>query len=355
MRRKTSLMLACAAAGGIWALTSASAVHAASVFTENFNSGDVTDGGIWSTGAETSSSNVSFTEPVGGPLTISVAPVTAPEAGFIQTTSLSTFNFTTSPMLATLTAPAGQSLSPTNGGDGTFGANAATYLGVDVAGATESTGTAAPSYTGASRVDTGVDKAYVLLNSDNSIQFSLEFFDPTPVAGAPNGKNNFINYTFNRATNEVPAPAANIIVTSMYLYLDAQDAQYGNFWINAGATWENTTTDTFTTDNLEGTVQAQSQAGVVPFNVDPRSGQVAYDDGNKANGYYGNLTPLQDQAIASQFSSGVAGSVEVQDGNTALGNSVNFGQLTVIVPEPASLGLVALGIPMLLRRKRRQA
>jgi hypothetical protein len=352
--RKTTLMLAAAAASGILALTSAS--RGASVLTENFTTGDVTDGGLWSTAAVTNPANVSITEPVGGPLTIGVAPVAPPEGGYIQTTSLNTFNFTQGPMLATVTAPVingvQQNLAPANGGGSTFTNNAITYLGVDVAGASES---ANGGYTGASRLDTGIDRAYIAVNAANSIEFSLQYFDPTVRAGHPTGENEAINYTFNRATDEIPAPAPNIVVTSMFLYLDAADAANGNFWINGGATWENTTTDTFTTDYLEGTTQAFSDVGVVPFNTDPASGDLAYDWTNPANGYYGAGTAVEAQAIYSQFAGGVAGGVEVDDGATNLGNSVSLGQLTVAVPEPASFGLIALGAGLLLRRKRHQA
>ena len=362
MRKKLALMLASAvAAGGISALTSVA--HGAVPFTEAFNTGDVTDGGLWSTGAITSPANVSFVEPVGGPLVMGVSPsnpVGTQEGAYIQTPSTSVANFTNSGMLATLTATPGTSLAPQNGGDtGIFAPNkAATYLGVTVAGAAETTGTAAPNYAGATRIDTGVDKAYIAINSFNAIQFSLEYFDPTVVAGSPNGKNNFINYTFNRATDEIPAPAPNIIVTSMFLYLDANDTANGNLWINAGATWLDTNTNISTTDRIEGTTQALSDVGLVTAQTDPSTGQLAYDWGNKAGPYYGAGTTVEDQAIASQFLGGSALGIEVQDGTTdanANGNSISLGSLVVQVPEPTSLGLVALGAGMLLRRKNRKA
>ena len=47
--RKTTSMLACAAASSILALTSAS--RGATALNETFTSGDVTDGGLWSTAA----------------------------------------------------------------------------------------------------------------------------------------------------------------------------------------------------------------------------------------------------------------------------------------------------------------
>jgi hypothetical protein len=347
MHRRVALALIGAAA---LASSSASMVRAGVVFTENFNSGDVTDGGIFSTGAITNPANVSFTEPVGGPLTVGISPAAsgAIEGAYVQSTSLNIFDFTKGPVLITLNAPVVNgvqtSLAPPNGGDtGIFAPNkSATYLGVNVAGANEGT------YTGASRIDTGVDKAYIAINSFNAIQYSLEYFDPAANANA------FINYTFNRATNEIAKPAPNIKVTSMFLYFDAADAANGNFWINAGATWLDTNTGISTTNYLEGTTQAFSNVGVVSNNHDPASGMLAYDDGNKANGFFGNLTPAQDQAIFSQFSSGVAGGFELQDGSgdTVPGNSVSFGQLSVVVPEPASLATLAIGAGLFLRRRR---
>lgn len=352
MRRKTALMLAFATAGSISALTSVS--RGTTNFTDNFNTGDVTDGGLFSTGAITNAANVSFTEPVGGPLTITVANVPPTEGGYIQTAAGNAFDFTTAPLYAVLSAPivngVQQSLAPANGGGSSFTNNALTYLGVDVAGANEGT------YTGASRVDSGIDKAYVAVNSANGVSFSLEYKNKT----GP-GLNTLINYTLYKSQVAIPS-GPNIAVTSVFLYLDAVDAADGNIWLNFGATWENTTTDTFTTDYLEGGSANSSTSYLANLgatgDTDPISGMTAYDVGNPNGPYYGSpsLNVTQDNMIYSQFSGNTAGAVEVSDPNAAAtGNAVEFGQLAVQVPEPASLGLIALGLPALLRRKRRQA
>jgi hypothetical protein len=56
MRKKSAVIAGCAVASSILALTAVS--RGAVNFTENFSSGDVTDGGLWSTGVVTNPAHV---------------------------------------------------------------------------------------------------------------------------------------------------------------------------------------------------------------------------------------------------------------------------------------------------------
>jgi len=334
MRRK---MFALVGAAGL-ALSAASVVRAATTFTENFNSGDVTDGGVWSTGVVSNPSNVSFTEPVGGPLTIGVSGAAAgtTEGGYIQTTSQSTCNPITSPLLMTVTAPVvnnvQQSLLPSAN---TNFNSAETMLGV-----------AAPGQ----RLDSGPARAYVYLNGGGNLQFSLEFFDPTKT---PTPGNNFVNQgVFG---SPLPTITPTTAITSMWIYLDGSPqgqpagATYSSFWIDFGLTYVDTSTNS--TGSFDWAVDKQHYAAN-PY-TDPATGKRALNITSHSP-YFASYSDAQIQSMMSEFATGAVGELEVlaNSNNGSAGNTVSFGQLSVVTPEPASLSVLAIAGAALLRRRR---
>jgi hypothetical protein len=358
MRKKLAVIMACAAAGSISAFTSAS--RGAQTFTDNFNSptGDITDGGIFSSGSINGGAVTVTETAVTGPLTIGVTG--APEGGYLQSgqSSSSNFDFTKSPMLLTVSAPAGGSLTPANGGGGVFSNNAETIIGVDLGGNGPAETNTIGTYSPASRLDQSSSSTYgkfiLELNPGNALQETFNFWDPTVAHG---GAVTSFNDNMGYQHDAIPT-GTNIEVTSMFLYLDATDAPDGNLWYNVGATWLDTNTGISTTDWYQG------PAGTYPLtsdlnagaNADPATGFPAYNVGNKGGNNGGNLTLQQDEAISQEFAGDTSAAIEVQDAQAAAtSNSVQFGSLTVAVPEPTSLSLVGLGAAALLRRKKRHA
>ena len=360
MRKKMAVIMACAAASSVSAFTSAS--RGAQTFTDNFNSptGDITDGGIFSSGSINGGA-VTVTEvPVTGPLTIGVTG--APEGGYLQSgqSSSNIFDFTKSPMLLTVTAPAGGSLTPPNGGGGVFSNNAETIIGVDLGGNGPAETNTIGTYYPASRLDQSSSATYgkfiLELNPGNALQETFNFWDPTvPHGGAVTSFNDNMGYQHDA----IPT-GTNIEVTSMFLYLDATDVADGNLYYNVGATWIDTNNPSagVTTDWYQGPtgtypLTSDLNAGA---HTDPITGFPAYNVGNQGGNNGGNLTALQDQAIAAEFGGDTSAAIEVQDAQSvATANAVPFGQLSVAVPEPTSLSLVGLGAAALLRRKRKHA
>ncbi len=177
-----------------------------------------------------------------------------------------------------------------------------------------------------------------------------EYFDPTKT---PTPGNNFVNEgVFGASSSDHHANAGHhfdVDVPRWLRYLARRRPR-----IISGSTSAPTWIDTADAANdgsMDWAVNKQNYPAS-PY-TDPVTGKRAL---NLFSGspFFSSWSSAQIASMESQFASGAVGELEVLANSTngSAGNTVSFGQLSVVVPEPTSIGLLALSAGAFLRRRR---
>lgn len=336
MKKKMALLVACAAGSAIGSFTTA---VRAGTFVDDFTSGSVTAFGsnpnFWSTGTyQNPTTGATITESVGGPLTLGydytgAGSPPAQDGSYIYGPLEQEFNPFAQPLLLTMTAPAGGNLIPS--ADNIDADTAYTYLSVNG--------------NGQQRSDYGSSRITLILGNTGDLQFVIK--DSTNAGSGGATTYSVTNrYYASTPTESTTGDTDNIIVSSIYLYVDGTNYASGVLNIDFGETYYNTTTGTTGTYSFDNTY-LKLPTGTY-FDLGPAAGSAG-----------GNKTQTQLDNVEAGFVNGGSVGMEVMNtpSNYNEEESVPVIQLTDInppppVPEPASLGIAAVGAGLLLRRRR---
>ena len=303
MRKKMVVMFACATAGVIPSLPSASR---AGSFVDNFNNGNYANSdtipNFWTfNNYNAGDPNSTVTEPLGGPLTLAYSGAPGTQGGPTLVSNLGTefnpFAPGATPIQVTLTAAPGGNLIPNY--DTSSAGVAETYISLNgTTGRADNDGAARITM----QLDNENEMTLAIKNSANATDWNYTIFNPAGTSPLPEGTN-----------------IGNIKVTSMFMYVDGSQESTDHLYLNFGETWLNTTngaTSTYTYENR--------------LNI-----STPWDIGNGTDGV--NTYDGQSQAtldlIKSGYANGGALATEVLNSqfNFLSNESVAIGQITDLV------------------------
>ena len=297
MRKKTAVMLACAAAGAISGL--GSSVNAQQTFSDNFNNGSFANSdtipNFFSSEVYQAADGAFITEPVGGPLTMGMTMPPGTQGGPSMYGPISNeFNVTTGAVSLTLTAAPGGNLMPNF--DSLTSQSAETFISL---GGTQG------------RADNGAWRFTLGVSNDNIPQIVVR-------DGTDSGIYHYSVFPSNASymPEENPGSGATnpvspgFDVTQMFIYVDGSQAAAGHWFLNFGETW----LDTRTTPYTYGTYTFDERLNITsPFDL-----------GTNAT-FAGEIS-----SFTSAFAGGSSPIMEVLNGGTNFnaGEAVPMGQLT---------------------------